>query len=210
MRERVLLLHGLWMRASLMWPLARRLHAAGYAVERIDYASVLQGPEPCIARLAARLADEGEAPLHLVGHSLGGVVALRALDAATRAPPGRVVCLGSPLAGSATARTVAGRRAVLLGRAAPMLACGVEGLPAGHEVGVIAGTAPLGLGRLFHHFDEPNDGSVALSETRMPGLADHLALASSHSGMVFSAPVARQVVAFLRDGRFDHGFSARR
>ena len=36
------------------------------------------------------------------------------------------------------------------------------------------------------------------------GLADHLVLPVSHTGMLISATVARQCLAFLRRGRFDH------
>ena len=43
------------------------------------------------------------APYYLLGHSLGGVVALRMLATYEDAPPGRLVCLGSPLTGSRAA-----------------------------------------------------------------------------------------------------------
>jgi len=42
-----------------------------------------------------------------------------------------------------------------------------------------------------------------VEETRLPGLAGHCVLETSHSGMLVSADVARQVAVFLRDGRFD-------
>ena len=43
---------------------------------------------------------------------------------------------------------------------------------------------------------------MAVWETRLPGLAGHRVLPVSHTGLIFSAPVADLVVAFLRDGRF--------
>ena len=43
---------------------------------------------------------------------------------------------------------------------------------------------------------------MALEETRLPGLAAHCRVHSSHTGLVFSAEAARQVVAFLRNGTF--------
>jgi hypothetical protein len=46
---------------------------------------------------------------------------------------------------------------------------------------------------------------VWVAETDLPGATDQLRLRVSHSGMVFSARVARQVAAFLRDGRFERG-----
>jgi hypothetical protein len=52
-------------------------------------------------------------------------------------------------------------------------------------------------------FDGPNDGTVAVSETRLPGAKDHLCVAVSHSGLVLSGEVADQVAAFLGSGAFD-------
>jgi pimeloyl-ACP methyl ester carboxylesterase len=205
---RVILLHGLWMRAALMWRLAARLRAAGFAVETIDYPSILGGPVPCIERVAARLQREDATDLHLVGHSLGGVIAVRAAYAAQACFRGRIVCLGSPLAGSSTAKQLVGARgvrAMLLGQSAGVLSEGAGPLPPQGQVGVIAGSTPLGLGRLFHRFDGENDGTVALAETRLPGLAAHTVIASSHTGLVYSAQAAAQAIRFLREGRFDPG-----
>jgi hypothetical protein len=70
------------------------------------------------------------------------------------------------------------------------------------EVGSIAGTTPVGLGRLVANFKEPNDGTVAVAETKLPGLKDHLCMAHSHSTMVVAKDAADQVVAFLQRGEF--------
>ncbi|MFO1427368.1 MAG: hypothetical protein U1F11_10455 [Steroidobacteraceae bacterium] len=67
---------------------------------------------------------------------------------------------------------------------------------------MIAGTRPVGLGQFLARFREPNDGTVALRETRLPGTTDHLVLPVSHTGMLLSARVAEQCGQFLRDGRF--------
>ncbi len=60
----------------------------------------------------------------------------------------------------------------------------------------------VGLGRLLGRMPAPNDGTVWLDETDLPGAAEQLRVHVSHTGMMFSAEVARQVAAFLRDGRF--------
>ena len=70
------------------------------------------------------------------------------------------------------------------------------------EVGVVAGSSPTGLGRFFAAFDEPNDGSVAVAETRLAGLKDHVVLSVSHTGMLFSGDVADQAAHFLEHGCF--------
>jgi hypothetical protein len=66
------------------------------------------------------------------------------------------------------------------------------------SLGAIAGTRRLGAGQLFARFDEDNDGTVAVSETVIPGLKDHVALPHSHVGMLFANDVATQVAHFLR------------
>jgi len=67
---------------------------------------------------------------------------------------------------------------------------------------MVAGNVPQGLGRYFARFDGGSDGTVAIAETELPGLADHCVVASSHSGLVFSPEATRQAVNFLREGRF--------
>jgi hypothetical protein len=75
----------------------------------------------------------------------------------------------------------------------------------GRDLGLIAGTRPAGLGRFFARFEEDCDGTVAVSETRLPGHTAHLALPVSHMGMLVSSRVARQTGAFLATGRFVAG-----
>ncbi|WP_227978363.1 esterase/lipase family protein [Arenimonas daejeonensis] len=202
-RQHVVLLHGVWMRGLSLVPLARRLEARGFTTHRFDYASLFQWPGATVDRLAAELRSLAPGPVHLVGHSLGGLMALETLSCHAGLPPGRVVCLGSPLAGSSAARGMAmNHLSPLLGRSATLLKAGLVNVPSGREVGVVAGSRAAGLGRLFGAFDGPSDGTVAVWETRLPGLADHRVLPVSHTGMIFSAPVAELAAGFLRDGRF--------
>ena len=63
---------------------------------------------------------------------------------------------------------------------------------------------PFGVGRLLGPFPEPNDGTVAVDETRIAGLADHIVLPVSHVALLWSTSVAAQVAHFLEQGRFRH------
>ena len=203
MIRRVLLLHGLFNPAWWLVPLAGGLRKAGLEVDVFGYPTLAGGSERAIVRLQARLRA---APVDaIVGHSLGGLVALEALRLAPDVDVARVVCLGSPLRGSAVAAALADRRwgAALLGRHAALLRAGVPAWQGAAAVGVVAGHTPRGLGRLFAELDGEHDGTVAVAETRLPGIAAHCVVQASHTGLVVSAEARRQVLRFLQEGRFE-------
>ena len=208
MSGRVLLVHGLLNADWWLRPLAAQLRREGFAPALFGYPSVRGGPDEAIPRLAERLSGGGFDAV--VGHSLGGLVTLEALRLAPDAGVGRVVCLGSPLRGSATARNVAAARwsRPLLGRSAALLQDGLARWDGAAAVGVVAGDVPRGLGRLFSRFDCASDGTVGVDETRLPGLADHCVVHASHTGLVFSPLAARHAAHFLRHGRFEHAAGA--
>jgi pimeloyl-ACP methyl ester carboxylesterase len=198
---RVLLLHGIWNARAWVGPLAWRLRLQGFSVDSFGYPSVFGGPEVAVPLLVERLRGRG--PVALVGHSLGGLVALEALRVAPELEVSRVVCLGSPLCGSETARALASHGwAAALGRSGGLLRHGLPAWQGRAEVGLVAGSVPHGLGALLGAVHADSDGTVALAETRLPGLADHCVVPASHSGLVLSPEVARQTAAFLREGRF--------
>jgi hypothetical protein len=75
----------------------------------------------------------------------------------------------------------------------------------GREIGVIAGSMPIGIGRIVApDLQQPCDGVVSVAETRFAAMRDHIVLNVNHAGMLVSRAVARQICAFLRDGRFVH------
>jgi pimeloyl-ACP methyl ester carboxylesterase len=203
MPETILILHGLMMRSAVMLPLALRLRRVGFAPVFFGYYSLWKHPELAMERLAARLRANGREPVHLVAHSLGGLVAAETLNKYSGLPPGRLVCLGSPIAGSAAARGLQARRlGFVSGRSGALLRGGVSRLPEGRDIGMIAGSRPLGLGRWFGGFEEDNDGTVLVRETRMLGLTEHTIVPVSHTGLVYSRQVAALTANFLRTGRF--------
>ena len=197
------------MRGTAMAALRRRLEPRGFHVEHFSYASV----SGSLSASAAALADFTDSvpgdTVHLVGHSLGGALICAMLERRLPARVGRVVCLGSPLKGSRTAARLArwpgGSR--LVGRCLADVNAfgGFAACRAGIEVGSIAGRIPLGVGRLLGPFPEPNDGTVAVAETVIGGLTDHVVLPVSHVALLWSAQVASQVQHFLAHGRFHRG-----
>ncbi len=206
MAGQVLLLHGVLNPRWWMAPLAGQLRRQGFDAHTFGYYGALAGPDAAVEALRRRLRH-ADAPVALVGHSLGGLVALEALRREPGLPVDRVVCLGSPLRGSRVACAVAGAQwcGWALGRSAPLLMRGLDAWSGGAAVGMVAGSVPRGIGRLFAEPGGPSDGTVALEETRLDGLADHCVVPASHSGLAFSPQAARQTLAFLRHGRFQAG-----
>jgi hypothetical protein len=132
---------------------------------------------------------------------------LRYLESHPDVSPGRAVLLGSPLGGSRAAQGLARwpLGATILGRniEAEVLKPQVRQWDGRRDLGVIAGDLSLGLGRLVGDLAGPNDGTVAVAETQLPGATDHIVLPISHTGMLLSAAVAHQAAHFLAYGRFE-------
>jgi pimeloyl-ACP methyl ester carboxylesterase len=205
-REAVLLIHGLWMNGLAMFYLEHALKREGFLCDSLSYHSMLGTLSEHVDALAGRIAAIDADTVHLVGHSLGGIVALGYLQGARDRRIGRCVLLGSPVGGSQIARTLAQQRGggLLLGRSVDVWQSDVpHRIGDGLCVGAIAGSEPFGLASMFMDLPAPSDGVVTIDETRLPGLADHLVLPVSHSGMLISSQVADQVAAFLRRGLFE-------
>jgi len=200
--SRVLLVHGLWMPPLAMRHFAAGLRALGYTAGILGYRSIIGSTGAAVDAVCERL--RGGPATHIVGHSLGGLMALEALRADPSLPVARMVCLGTPLCGSGAAKVLSRHAltALYLGRSAALLRTGCQVLPAGIEVGMVAGRRPRGLGALVARFDGVHDGTVGLEETRVPGLADHVVIDASHSGLLFSDEAVRQAAGFLAQGRF--------
>ena len=194
-----------------MYLIKRRLEREyGMRVSLFSYPSVRGTLDENAAALANFIHESGRDHAHLIGHSLGGVLALRMYATYPDSLPGRVVCLGSPLTGSRAAsfmnefewaEEIIGRSVpdAMIHRTANDWAAEIAQQ---RDIGVIAGNVPLGFGRLVANFDEDNDGTVSVSETQLEGAKDHVIMPVSHKGMLVSADVADQSAAFIRRGKF--------
>ena len=183
----------------------QRLAAAGYQTRQFSYHTIRDTPRESARRLQDITATLDAPVLHFLCHSLGGLIIRHLFHAFPDQRPGRIVTLGTPHRPSSAAlqlmRFAPGR--LLLGRSAE------EGLLGGappwrsdHELGSIAGDLRLGLGLLVPGIPRPNDGTVAVEETRLEGMKDHTVVHASHFGLLFSREAEWAVVRFLKTGTF--------
>lgn len=200
-------MHGLWLPGEESLVLKHHLaEEFAHELHWFRYFGASESMSDITARLAAFVQELAASEVHFVGHSLGGLVLYRLLERFPEQPPGRVVFLGVPCVTSRAAQHAAmfGPLAQLMGPtvAEELLTPQERRWTHPHPLGVVAGNQPLGLGQFFAHFDEENDGTVAVSETRIPGATDQLTLPVSHLGMLLSARVAHEVGNFLTRGQF--------
>ena len=203
MARDAVLVHGLWVPALVMTPLAARLAQAGFRCHLFSY----HGRERPLDAHAERLARfaHGLGTAHFVGHSLGGLVVLEALLHHPATAVANVVLLGTPVRGNLAGRRLAqqGWGRWFLGASEPLWREGRAARWTRPEpLGVIAGTLPVGLGRLFGALPGPNDGVVRLEETEVEGMRERMVLPLGHSAMLLSARVAAQVGTFLAHAHF--------
>ena len=200
MRPQVVLVHGLWNPSPLMWPLAARLESAGYGARVFSYPG--RGPHEANIEALAGFARDGAA---FVAHSLGGLLVLDTLSRHAEIEAHKVVLLGAPVRGCLAGRRF---RSGKLGRWMMGACCALwEERPArwsrGAPLGVIAGTLPLGLGRIVGGaLPGANDGVVCVDETTVEGMADRALVRCGHTMLITSRSVARMVERFLTLGRF--------
>jgi len=218
-RDLVVLIHGLGRSSIVFWRLKPYLRRAGYDVETYGYPSTKHGAAALTEMLIGdlgRWADGGR-KVHMVGHSMGGVLIRGAL---LEPPPfdlGRIVMIGSPNKGAGVLNRFGHRPLTswYFGPAAADLAIGSAflsglGVPQA-EIGVIAGTTrwhllnPIAYVNSVLAPDVPNDGTVEVENTHLKGMTDFIALPANHTIMCQHPRVMHQVTAFLKTGRFDHG-----
>lgn len=205
--EAVVLVHGLWMKGPEMFLLRHRLRQAGYAVYQFSYRSVARELADNARHLDALLHTLREPTIHFVAHSLGGLVVRRLLHDFPEQRPGRVVTLGTPHSGSYVANRL-GRYSLfrrLLGCSLWPLSGQLYPWRGERQLGSIGGSLSIGVGWLVRDLPKPNDGTVAVCETRLVGMTDHRVVHTSHMAMLLSAEVAQQAIHFLLHGCFARG-----
>lgn len=179
----VVLLHGLYATAGVFAPLRTRLHqelaASTYS---FSYA-----PGPGVDALTRRLAEllrriEGQGPVHLVGHSLGGLVMRNYVLSHGRDP--RVVqtiSLASPYLGSRRSWLVPGPAGADIAASSELLRrLRATDAPGIRHLSIVAGQDAMVI-----------PGAI-------PSFGEVVTMAVGHNGVLFDPQVHEQVVERIR------------
>jgi len=205
-KEHVVLVHGLYMHGNGTKVLSHWLRKAGFSTSEFSYKTVKADLDTNAEKLYQHMQDIDAETVHAVGHSLGGVLLQHMYNTHNYSKPGRVVALGSPFLGSQVARTLRKNpiASAMLGKSmANLMESGERAWTTEHDLGIIAGTVSVGLGTILPKMlESPNDGTVAVSETKLPGHKEHITVPVSHTALIFSPKTSDKVISFLKNGKF--------
>jgi pimeloyl-ACP methyl ester carboxylesterase len=212
-RPTVVLLHGLARTHHSLRGLQHHLERAGYPTWARTYPSrrlSIAAAADLIADLIARELPP-DRPLAVVTHSLGGIVA-RYLGA--RIAFTRIVMMAPPNQGSRVARDLHDKSFFrwFFGPAGQEIGTPDQGSTWPHPsapCAVIAGTAAPTIGNptswitgggAYFAADQPNDGTLATIETRLPGMAAFATVDASHTWIMNHDRARELALNFLDEG----------
>jgi pimeloyl-ACP methyl ester carboxylesterase len=195
-KEAVALVHGLFGFPWLMSLLGKRLKRQGYATRNWGYPSVVGSVERHASKLREVLGELETAPdvsrIHLVAHSMGGIVGWCALREGIPRKFGRFVLLTPPGRGS-WAATAFGRPLRRICPAIEQLSTKPDSLVNrlepldGIDIGVIGASLDL---------------VVPATNSHVPGEREHRIYPGLHHQVLFRADVADAIGSFLKTGEF--------
>lgn len=212
--QHVILLHGLARTPSCMKRMEKSLSGEGYVVHNVGYPSrqftaevlVKSHIEPAINNCR----EQGAEKIHVVAHSLGGILLRLYVREHPTPDLGRVVMLGPPNQGSEIVdklghlslyRWINGPVGSQLGTKGDSALATTLG-PVDFELGIIAGNRSINI-ILSRFISGRDDGKVSVENTRVEGARDHTVIRCSHPYLMSSRQSIDLVQRFLATGSFE-------
>ncbi len=200
----VVLIHGLARTQASMRIMAMRLNRAGFRTAFARYNSRRMRVNEAVAAVAQQIEGmERNGAVHLVGHSLGGIVALRVRDDRPDLKIHRIVQLGSPNRGSGAARTLIDLRLAreFFGPVLTELSADSEKAdnPDPDVMAIAGASMPRWLSQRYG-VQGFNDGLVSVRSAWGWAAGKRLQVESIHGWLPLSAEVAQKVIDFLETG----------
>lgn len=212
--ECVVLVHGLWRSGFAMRSIADDLEDYGFHTVRIDYPStemeIPQLAEAFISDGVEQCQQAGAKNIHLVTHSMGGILARQYLQNHTLPQGSRVVMLSPPNQGSDLSKKFSSNSWYrwLVGPAGASLTQNDNGiinqlLEVDEPIGVIAAYRNWSLWP-ESWLPSPNDGTVSVKNMMLKEMDDVILVKSGHATMRYKEEIHHQIRHFIKTGGFDH------
>lgn len=208
----VVLLHGLARTASSMGLMGQGLNESGFSVAAVDYPS-RKHRISALSEKAVRVGletcrDAGSQQLHVVTHSMGGILVRDYLSRHEIPDLVKIVMLAPPNHGSAVVDNLKEVPGVLWLNGPAFLQLGTDENSLPLQLGaidvdtaIIAGTISINL-FLSTFLENPDDGKVSVASARLEGMCAMLTVPVSHPYIMKDEEVIEQTVLYLKEGRF--------
>jgi pimeloyl-ACP methyl ester carboxylesterase len=211
-RPGVVLLHGIGRTSRSLRRLEKALQEAGFATLNLDYQSRKKPLDALAGDIHPVIIDFAEAnkgPLHFVAHSMGGLLTRVYVAKYRPARLAHVVMIGTPNGGSEIADVLKGLALyrAFYGPSGQQLSTQQDSTltmlpPLDYAVGIIAGSRALDPLSSIFSLPRPNDGTVSVQSSKLPGMTDHVTVKAFHRDLVRHPVAIDQTIAFLLAGRF--------
>lgn len=201
--ETVILLHGLWRSVWAMEPLAKYLHNEGYNTVNLAYPSLTKPYDYILDMVEAEIRKYlKKGTVHIVTHSLGGIITRDVLARIPHDQLGRIVMLAPPNQGSEIINW-------LIKYHAPRFTLG----PVGLKLGADSITAPplpeavdsaviMGDSCLIPFFKKllpgDSDGIVTVERGKVEGMNEFHVFKADHTFIASEPEVMEKTLEFLR------------
>jgi pimeloyl-ACP methyl ester carboxylesterase len=212
--ECVVLVHGLWRSGFAMRSIDSHLSEQGYKTVTIDYPStsyeIPELAENYLAPGVSACTSQGANLVHIVTHSMGGIVARYYLQNHPLPEGSHVVMLSPPNQGSELSNKFGDSwwYQWIAGPAATSLTKDESGIieklkPVKETIGIIAAFRNWSLWP-SSWLPTPNDGTVSVESMVLEEMDDIVLVEAGHAMMRFDQEVLDQVSYFLNYGKFYH------
>ncbi len=205
----LIFIHGIYQNSLILSSLANRLKAKGYNALHFEYPSISHNLDENAEQFAhfIRYQKEHKGEFSIIAHSLGSIVSQKAIERYPDLPIQKIVAICPPFQGAKIAGLLQKFHLdFILGKAnrtlTPKAQYQKNYWQSHKPLGVIAGNRRFGISALLLNNREPNDGTVYLHETIIPGMRDHIILPYTHNDILLAAETADQCHAFLAEQKF--------
>lgn len=195
-----------------MEPMAKTLREAGHHTLNLSYPSRKDGitalADAYLAPAIEACRQDGAKTIHIVTHSLGGLLVRDYLSRHQVPELGRVVMLAPPNQGSEVVDRIGHWRLfkALNGPAGQELGTAKDGAPKAlgpvdFPLGIIAGDRSINLinSRMIPGRD---DGKVSIEGTKVEGMSDHIVIHRTHPMIMKRRDTMSLTLRFLESGSF--------